>query len=814
MVDVKTTSVGATFDASKLYEVPSATDVWAVLQNTPGIRMRGYDVGGSHKSQQSGYETFGVRSQARVVSDGVNSTEGTGGTGFYFDYYNVEEFKVSGMGADVEMSTPGASVVMTVKSGGSSPSGLYHLDYTGESMVTDNVDDALKARRATSAPVILFYEGHADFGGPILKDRFWAYGAYNHFKIDDVISGRDPAIATDIGVFDAYTVKGTIQLTKKDQLIGYSQWGLKQKPFRGLSLTTPAESILAQNSWSWVHKGEWQRVWNDRLFTNVLIGHFGFGWPMVPAVDPKTNPPRQDSATGLNSGAGWQPFTFYRWKPQSTGQINYYVPEAAGSHDFKFGWDWQVDSSQYGLNNNSGSIRYLDNSALGRPRNVNQILFSSNPNFSDDRNQHTDFFAQDIWALNKRVTLTLGVRIGRQDIYYKDAPLTPAFQDPLPGGGFPTGTIASKDIIAWWNVAPRLGITYDVTGSGKTVFKGYYGRYYANFGTGLSGANPSANATRTYQFLDQNQNGLHDNVSELGNLLASSGGAVTNVSPDLDLEYADEISFSVEHELVADTGLRVSYVRKMYNNWWTRFNRGITNNLTVPVTTTCSGCPGSFAGTTLNLVTVPAPLVIDNIYDQTPGANNLDFDTIQVALNRRFTKGFFIQGNFDYQWRNEMRSALNDSQDPLTTDPIGAQFYINYNPSVPLVQENTSWNAKLLARYTLPREIGLATSVRHQSGYPWAPIYRAVGHPVVGTVPLFLENVQNNRSDNVTIVDFRVDKAFNIRGSHKVTAMLDIYNLLNSNPETNFIMRTGASFNSVIEWLSGRTAKIGIRYSF
>ncbi|MGH9392013.1 MAG: carboxypeptidase regulatory-like domain-containing protein, partial [Vicinamibacteria bacterium] len=83
VVDVKNTSLSNEFGAAELSDVPSATDVWAVLSQTPGVRMRGYDVGGSHKSQQIGYESFGVRGQNRVISDGVDSTEGTSGTGFY-----------------------------------------------------------------------------------------------------------------------------------------------------------------------------------------------------------------------------------------------------------------------------------------------------------------------------------------------------------------------------------------------------------------------------------------------------------------------------------------------------------------------------------------------------------------------------------------------------------------------------------------------------------------------------------------------------------------------------------------------------------
>ena len=58
VVDVKSTGVAATFDKTQLDEVPTATDMWAVLQQSPGVRVQGFDVGGSHKSQQSMYETL------------------------------------------------------------------------------------------------------------------------------------------------------------------------------------------------------------------------------------------------------------------------------------------------------------------------------------------------------------------------------------------------------------------------------------------------------------------------------------------------------------------------------------------------------------------------------------------------------------------------------------------------------------------------------------------------------------------------------------------------------------------------------------
>jgi outer membrane receptor protein involved in Fe transport len=84
----------------------------------------------------------------------------------------------------------------------------------------------------------------------------------------------------------------------------------------------------------------------------------------------------------------------------------------------------------------------------------------------------------------------------------------------------------------------------------------------------------------------------------------------------------------------------------------------------------------------------------------------------------------------------------------------------------------------------------------------------------VGTVPVFTENIENNRSENVTIVDFRVDKAFNFGGKYQATVMADVYNLLNTNAETNFILNTGSDFRNIIEWIGGRTLQIGLRFQF
>src|SRR5262249_5578557 len=152
------------------------------------------------------------------------------------------EVSVSALGSDVEMNSPGASIVTTIKSGGNSFKGLEHISYEPSEFVGTNASTSDIASRGYKCPTnnlgtqqcgkpnLLFWEGPADLGGPIAKDRMWFYGAYNHFKIDKQVAGVDKSTATDIGIFNNLTGKSTLKMTKNDTLIGYIQFGRKEKP--------------------------------------------------------------------------------------------------------------------------------------------------------------------------------------------------------------------------------------------------------------------------------------------------------------------------------------------------------------------------------------------------------------------------------------------------------------------------------------------------------------------------------------------------------------------------------------------------------
>jgi hypothetical protein len=824
VVDVTTTKVGTSLKGDELTAIPNSTDVWGALSESPGVRMQGFDVGGSHKSQQSGYEVFGVQNQARVVTEGIDHTEGVGGTGFYEDYFANEEYSISALGSDVEMNSGGAVIIATGKSGGNQFSGLYHLSYQPGEWVGDNNNDALRARGFTGNPNLLFWEGHADLGGRLIRDKVWFFGAYNHFKIDKVVSGVSRDIATDLGIFDNYTGKGTWKAGASNTIIGYYQAGRKQKPQRGLSALRPPESIQAQDSWSKMYKGELQKVLSNRAFLNVMAGNFTLNWPMVPAVDPVQRPPQIFRDSNAVAGAGWNSFTTGRRKPQVKAQMTYFLPKG-GSHDFKVGFETIYDWYRFGINGSNGPIRYSYPRAGAAPDRIRfadtgpAADFEQTWRSSPNTDLHYAFYGQDRWTRD-RLSITAGVRIDYQKVGYLDSVRKPQITDQLPNGTriFPVeSTVEGDTLVTNTDIAPRLGVSYDLTGQGRTVLKAFYGRYYNNLADGFSSANPGGTNYVEYNFNDLNGNQRYDGVQELGTERLRIGGATTPVNPDLDTPYTDEISATVEHQFWGESAARFTYVRKMQRKfvpfYYTPLIPAWIGRNTVPTRVVSEN------GEVFNLVDIPASLVDENtsVFDNVPDGD-FDYDTIEFAFNKRFSDRFFAQSSFDWQWRDELRSADIPNwgtTSPLSTDPIGVGYFINANPAVSNRQETTMYHFTMMGRYVFPYDIGFAANYRFQSGFPYSRIIAdATTTPTLNLTPsdFFVEDLKNNRSDSVNLLNFRVDKAFTA-GRLKFTAMFDLYNVLNSNPVTNFNLNDG-DFGRIIAVLDPRVAQVGIRVEF
>src|SRR5205814_1133615 len=82
------------------------------------------------------------------------------------------------------------------------------------------------------------------------------------------------------------------------------------------------------------------------------------------------------------------------------------------------------------------------------------------------KNDLTTGYADDTWQVNKRMSVSLGIRLD----HYKPS---------LPDQTGPSGEVlpANDAFPKWNNWGPRIGFSYDLSGTGKTVVKAHYGLF-------------------------------------------------------------------------------------------------------------------------------------------------------------------------------------------------------------------------------------------------------------------------------------------------------------------------------------------------
>ena len=128
IIDTTATRTVQNFKLEQLQSIPNGRDMWALLAVTPAVQMGRIDVGGNRAGTQTGYTAYGMNGQVRVLIEGINTTEGTGGAGFYFDYSSLEEVFLGTTGQSAEMPNPGVQSQFIAKSGGNQFNGEYYLD--------------------------------------------------------------------------------------------------------------------------------------------------------------------------------------------------------------------------------------------------------------------------------------------------------------------------------------------------------------------------------------------------------------------------------------------------------------------------------------------------------------------------------------------------------------------------------------------------------------------------------------------------------------------------------------------------------------
>ncbi len=830
IVDTSTTTVGTNFTKELLTEIPNARDIWAAMSQAPGISMTGYDVGGSHTGTQTGYTVYGVSQQRTTRIEGINTTEGTDANAGYFDFGSFEEFQIGGAGTGADQDTAGGSLNITVKSGGDRFSGQWYSDWEGKGTISNNVDSALQTTGGTKdgfyAPtggvnrgnqIDRQYDINGNIGGPVVRGRAWFFASYrlnNQYKF---ITGLPDLAQSKLS---NYTVKGTYQLTKNNQVIGYWNKREKLQPLRDLSVENPVSASYRQASANYPHKAEWTSVLSDRLFLDVI----GAGWrnyfPLRPTSD-SLLPGRIELTTNQYFDGGASDFyqRQRRHKPQYGASFSYFKEGWRGSHDFKLGVEGRWEKRLFFRDEPPGNVFYRDRNGL-----PSEIDIYNTPNDGDNRTTAQSAYLQDTWKVSHNVTLTLGVRMDHYRDFYPDQSITPEGVAALASATDPTlvAFLSPKDVPGQTvsrstTFGPRVGFAWDIRGNNRSVVKGYFGQFSFNSAPDTLAAlqNPVGTAELRYQFLDKNGNKLLDGPNELGRLLSTVGGAgFVHIDPDLKRPYSQEISGHFEQEITKGLSGRVSWVYKNIRNDWAEVDLLRVGAYTIPRTITDRG-PDNVLGTAddqqLTVYDRPTTVGSDRVFtNPTDPAYKSDFNTFEVALNRRFAGRWMALTSFGYTSLKQFHGVTSTSN-ALDSIGIGKTYLWRPNQRRFGREKSTQWNYKLIARYVMPFDIGVSGSYKLQSGRNWGRTISAA-LPNAGNETIRVEPIDTRRAPNVGIFDLRIDKSVKLR-SQRLTAMVDVFNVTNSDVVTNFSIAS-ASMNRIIAVLDPRIVRFGIRYDF
>jgi hypothetical protein len=820
VIDTSSTRVQQNFKLEQLQSIPNGRDMWALLAVTPSVQMSRIDVGGNRAGTQTGYTAYGQSGQVRVLIEGINSTEGTTGAGFYFDYSSLEEVFLGTSGQSAEMPNPGVQSQFIAKSGGNQFSGEYYIDWYNNSLQGANIPAEYSTPtafrnspiRQHSNEIDRYYDTAINAGGPIKRDKIWWFGTYRtqfnavqqpNFTFDKTF---DTKLWNPVG-------KGTYQINQKHKLIAYYQWGQKVQANRlpfGTYTYRDEGPTNRQDSGSWVYKGEWNGTLSDKLYVEARYGDFGYYFPQI------TNGTQdyfwRDSGT-LEILGSHQKNQNDRDRKQWTGAATYFLDTAKGSHTLKAGGEILRELQWFGvLQGVGGNVEHVYNNGV-----ANQLIFriptaTQVGGLKDNDEGHlttrnglnqNSFFVNDTWSIG-RLTVNGGVRWDQYHGWLPEQNQLAATVGPV---SVAAKTFPQTDLFTWNQVAPRIGVVFDLTGDGKTVVKANYGLYWHNPGVGVpSDVNPNTGTkSATYGWNDLNADRRYQAGEETALQSASLEGAV-RLDPALKDPYSHEAAAWVERQLTDTIGIRSGFVYKTEDDLISLYipTRGLD-------VYRASGVPFTFIDNGLDGVRGTAD--DRNLsYVGLPSANAATlFPTTQVEMNLpQFARYKTFETSLNKRYGNKWSASLGGSFSWLTDFPNGYP----QNPNQPGAEDRTTWNFKASGSYDAPFGVRVSPVLRHQSGSNYART-NTIAFPtgITGTgTTVYMEPMNANREDNIWVFDVRGEKTVNLTAKMRARMFLDVFNITNSHASETISRATGTGFQKPSAILAPVTARIGFRF--
>jgi hypothetical protein len=664
-------------------------------------------------------------------------------------------------------------------------------------------------------------DASVDLGGRVIRDKVWFYGAvHDQRRHSDLLGfvkgvGPDAVPAEAIASLTNQTAKISFQATPQYRLIGFVQRNAKYDNADAADRFHPFEStaVLNFNPIAW--KGELQGTPSNTTLFNFLFGrqYYLSARDPRPGVDRPGNPSRWFRDTGLFLGPP-EPLHRPRERWQNTGSFSWFPHGSlTRHHSLKAGYVIYFErmGREY-VDKASGNYLLVYDRVFQGPAQPVEIQTFNYP-IQAVKNRMTEYsgYVKDSWTIGRRFTANIGVRLERYHSFIDP-------QEKTQGQFGTSGTFPGIDLLTWVSVAPRVGVAYDLFGSGRTVVKATYGLFNHTMGDDYGEPyNGNGLVTTTYRWRDRQ--GIGDYTPGEVNLdtngpdfLGISGSANNTNNPRLKQPRTHEFSVALERELMANFGARALYVHKRQVNLYDTVNvlRPLSA-FSIPITRRDPG-PDGILGT-------PDDGDLVSIYDydrayfgsRFVGNQRLNtpdpdyYNSLELTLNKRMSHRWEMLASYGATKNHRQLKLIPESPNDLP-------FRID---------ETWDWQFKLTGSHTLPAALRVAVFYEHFSGKPLQRtyIFRKAGGPgeaplsQLSTVTLRLERLGARRLPSQKVLNLRLSKDFHL-ATRRLTIDADLFNALNTNVALDAVAASGPSFGRVTSIVPPRIGRIGATFSF
>jgi carboxypeptidase family protein len=822
VVDVQNAQRTTVLDRDLLDAVPVARMYQAEGALAVGTKVSDQNVGGARAAVNPRLTAhMSVTKDTTIDVDGMKMNTLVGGGDSHPDHNDAmsQEITVQTAALGAEVSAGGPHLNLIPREGGNRFSGATYAGYTNGSFQTNNLtQDLLDRGLRTPDAVDLIYDANASLGGPIKRDRLWFFGSYRNVGNNNIVANSFYPDGSP-GIYDQrvanYTLRLTWQVNASNKITAYDDY---QTKYVGHLYTSGADVVLAAARRPPVLKYTDAIKWTSTV-TSKLVFDVGWGTSVnayregyQPGVlrTPFTpewygNASRVDIVRNTTNLAAPPELGTYNFRYMLVSSMNYIT----GSHALKAGLQWHIGDNRINRDANGDlTVRFRD----GVPDSV--IVYDTPARLHDRMNADLGVYVQDSWT-RKRLTINPGIRWE----YFNSSIEAMAVE---PGRFVPARSFAEmSNTPNWKNIAPRLGVVYDLTGDAKTAIKGSINRYNRNYTTDFANRyDPLALQSDTRNWSDCDF--LPGTSTCSGRTLATSGDGVAQdneigpsnnrnlgilatrrADPDIKRPYDVEYSLGIVREVMKGVSVTGAWYRRDTYDIEQQINTLVTVN-DFAAFTTASPLDGEPV-TVYNLNRSKQGLV--DLLDTTTTDRSMarvGYNGVEVSFSARLPRGAHMFGGWS---ADRLINVACGSNDPNTFRYCDQSQY-----AIPFRHD-----FKFAGSYPLPLDVQLGATLQSYAGLPLAVNWSVPANLFPGgrtqSVTVNLVPPGSKYLERWNQLDLSVRRVFRF-GRIRLDGALDIFNALNSNVVLTENQNFGSTLGQPQAVLQGRLLRISSQIKF